>query len=135
MGFGPGAPPPVVMSKQVILSPADIFSAGVTPISVIPGVAGKTVYLVSAYAELDFATTAYVGDAFLSLTPSDVNSNFAAVQTIFITSSNDVIAAFAFPGNVINGPAVGDSLFFTTGGDTPTLGDSPVTLTLFYALL
>lgn len=130
-----------LLTATVTLTSAQILSSFTSPVEAIPGVAGKTIFVIGAAFKYNHVTTDYTsgdnlglvyhgetslgGGATLASSPNTWNA-FSATQDWAQSPNN-------YPGfSSITGPLVGLGVDFVTNNANPTGGDSTMTITVWY---
>jgi hypothetical protein len=136
-GVGLSGSPPVVMVATITLTPAQITQLNTTPVMVVPAVPGATIVLLEGYAILTYNSTTYTAPtATLTLVfGNSLTTAASASSTTFLTSTASMGTGFRGLNGVNYSPLpIGQPLMVMVGGSNPSVGNSPISLTVWYTL-
>lgn len=115
---------------QVTLSSAQVLALNSTPITIVAGISGKEIQVVSASAHLKYNSATYATNTSLILECSGA----AAAQCEYdISGTTDVLGTFllrSFTSNIVTGAALVASV--DTGN--PTAGNSDIVVDVLYRI-
>jgi hypothetical protein len=126
-----------IQRVKVSLTPSQIQNLGTTPVELIsaPG-AGKVINILSVTSRVIFGTVAYNGTGGgLQISAVGGASFQATVNRFVINSPSDAIVKNTISDNGTNGQLVENAAVeasWSTGGATPTVGDSNIDIFLTY---
>lgn len=127
----------VILSNTTTLSSSDILSLHSIPITLVPAQgAGTLISVLAAFFWLDYNSVAYATDTSLRIqyktTPTTIVTNSG-----ILAQTNDYLARL-YTGNISTSGAIAiinDDVEVTTPTSNPTLGDSPVKITVLYSVI
>lgn len=123
---------------EVRLSSAQVKTLFTTPVLAVtsPG-SGKALFPIAAYATLDFNSTAWVANSNNHL---DVEFGGSGSGTVAVSIDEDLMEAssdkgwFAY-GSTNQAAQQNTALYLHTSGANPTIGDSPITVRIYYKVV
>lgn len=125
----------VILSASVTLTPSDILSIHATPITIVPAQgAGTFVSALNIFFWLDYNATAYATDTTLRLQYSDGTT--VVQNTGILAYTTDYFSRlYSTSISTTNTSIINDGIQITTPSSNPTLGDSPVKITVLYSVI
>lgn len=115
---------------QITLTTAQVLALNSTPITIVTGIAGKEIQIVSASAHLKYNSATYATNVNLVLKSSSAGAT--EYQGKYdISYASDVIGAFELTGLQAN-IVTGDNLVATVLTGNPTAGDSDIVVDVLY---
>ena len=117
---------------QVTLTAAQVLALNSTPITIVAGITGKEIQVVSASAHLKYNTATYATNVDLVLKSASTGALVYQSQ-MQISQTTDTIGAFrniTQGNNIVTGDAL--QAFVLTGN--PTAGDSDIAIDVLYRI-
>ena len=117
---------------QVTLTTAQVLALKSTPITIVAGITGKEIQVVSASAYLKYASTTYATNVDMvlkasSVTTSDGQAQFDISGTVDSKGTFDLLTTNK---NIVTG----DALVASVDGGNPTTGDSDIAIDVLYRI-
>jgi hypothetical protein len=117
---------------QVTLTAAQVLALNSTPITIVSGITGKEIQVISASAHLIYGTTPYATNVSMRLKQTS-NATSNAQASFDISHSADKMGAFALMSTVKN-IISGEDLVVSVDGGDPTAGDSDIVVDVLYRI-
>ena len=116
---------------QVTLTAAQVLALNSTPITLVAGISGKEIQVVSASAHLKYNTSTYATNTVMALKASSAGTSY---QSRFdISATTDKLGGFLLLESNAN-IVTGDALVATVDGGNPTAGDSDIVVDVLYRI-
>jgi len=117
---------------QVTLTTAQVLALNSTPITIVAGITGKEIQVVSASAHLKYNTATYASYTLMvlkaaSAAAADIQARFDIDETV------DSKGAFSIIGTNLN-IVSGDALVASVDSGNPTAGDSDIAIDVLYRI-
>lgn len=117
---------------QITLTTAQVLALNSTPITIVTGIAGKEIQVVSASAHLKYNSATYATNVSLVLKSSSAGA--MEYQCKYdIGYASDVLGSFELTGLQAN-IVTGDNLVATVLTGNPTAGDSDIVVDVLYRI-
>lgn len=117
---------------QIIITTGQVLALNSTPITIVAGITGKEIQIVSASAHLKYNSTTYATNVNLVLKSSSAGA--AEYQGKYdISYVSDVLGSFELTGLQAN-IVTGDALVATVTSGNPTAGDSDIVIDVLYRI-
>ncbi len=116
---------------QVTLTTAQVLALNSTPITIVAGITGKEIQVVSASAHLKYNTSTYATNTAMALKASSAGTSYQA--RFDISSTTDKLGGFLLLESNVN-IVTGDALVATVDGGNPTAGDSDIVVDVLYRI-
>ena len=120
-----------IKSTQLTLTAAQVLALNSTPITIVAGISGKEIQVVSASAHLKYNTSTYATNTVMVLKASSAGTSY---QSRFdIASTTDKLGGFLLLESNAN-IVTGNALVATVDGGNPTAGDSDIVVDVLYRI-
>jgi hypothetical protein len=118
--------------KTIRLTPTQLDALNTTPVELVPEADGYLIEYVSAYAVLEYGSTAYAGHKLTIYQEQTTDEPISETNTSFTSSTESIMTNFS----LIDKPNfTKDRLMIEASGDLTASGDSDILIVIQYRLI